>query len=190
MLKHIDPRQLTWVCQPELFILSSDRLVIETEPHTNLRPDGRSAEAVELSIMPKGSFCFSARIDFEYRGVFDQCGLILYEGDRRKMILGTEYMDRELTRLSSIVFHGGRGDHACRDIGSAVNRIWFRIWYRSGAVRVQYSFSSGRWSDFRMFQLKTAQEKLRIGIYACSPGDSWFDCTFSAMTLEEEDTEL
>jgi alpha-N-arabinofuranosidase len=32
------------------------------------------------------------------------------------------------------------------------------------------------------------ERKLKIGIYACSPGNSFFDCTFSGMTLEEENT--
>jgi regulation of enolase protein 1 (concanavalin A-like superfamily) len=186
MKRRIDPRQLIWVTQPELYILSSDKLMIETEPFTDLRPAGGSAEAVELSIMPKGSFCFSARVDFDYRHSFDQCGFILYEGDHRKMIIGTEYHDDEKMKLRCIVYHGGIGDINSRDIGSAINKMFYRIWYRGGAVRIQYSFAGKRWSDFREFQLNHPDRKLKIGIYACSPKNSYFDCTFSAMTLEED----
>lgn len=187
MRKRIDPRQLTWVCQPEFYILSSDKLMIETEPFTDLRPHGGSAEAVEMSIMPKGSFCFSARVDFEYRHSSDQCGLILYEGDSRKMIIGTECQDDERMKLRCIVYHGGIGDHSSRDIGSAITKMFYRIWYRGGAVSVQYSFSGRRWSDFRKFQLNHPERKIRIGLYACSPQNSYFDCTFSAMSIEEDD---
>ncbi len=189
MLKRIDPRQLTWICQPKLYILSSDKLLIETEPFTDLHPHGNSAEAIELSLVPKGSFCFSARVDFEYHEQFDQCGLILYENGKRKLVLGTELRDEEMLKLISIVYHGGRGDLAIRDIGSAVKRMYYRIWYRGSAVRVQYSFSGKRWSDFREFLLREDTEGLKIGIYACSPGNSYFDCTFSAMTLEEDNYE-
>lgn len=186
MIKRIDPRQLTWICQPKLYILASDKIMIETEPYTDLRPDGRSAEAVELSLVPKGSFCFSMRVDFDYREQFDQCGLILYEEGKRKMILGTEGYDDVSCRLNCIVYHGGRGDRSCRDIGTAISRIHYRVWYRGGAVRIQYSFAGTRWSDFREFQLKDPGNRLKIGIYACSPGNSYFDCTFSGMTLEED----
>ena len=174
MLKRIDPRQLTWVCQPKLYILSSDKLLIETEPFTELKPQGNSAEAVEMSIMPKGSFCFSARVDFNYHNSFDQCGFILYDDEKMK--------------LRCIVYHGGAGDISVRDVGSAITRMFYRIWYRGGAVRIQYSFSGKRWSDFREFRLNHPERKLKIGIYACSPGNSFFDCTFSGMTLEEENT--
>ncbi len=186
MIKRIDPRQLTWICAPKLYILSSDKIVIETEPFTDLRPNGKSAEAVELSLVPKGSFCFSARVDFDFHRPFDQCGLILYEEEKRKMIIGTEGHDDETVRLRCIVYHGGRGDHSSREIGTAVSKMYYRIWYRGGAVRVQYSFAGQRWSDFREFQLKDPDSSLKIGIYACSPGNSYFDCTFSAMTLEED----
>ena len=123
MLKRIDPRQLTWVCQPKLYILSSDKLLIETEPFTELKPQGNSAEAVEMSIMPKGSFCFSARVDFNYHNSFDQCGFILYEGENRKMVIGTEYHNDEKMKLRCIVYHGGAGDISVRDVGSAITRM-------------------------------------------------------------------
>lgn len=187
MLKRIDPRQLTWICRPELYILSSDKLLIETEPFTELKPMGGSAEAVEMSIMPTGSFHFTGRVDFEYHHTADQCGLILYEGDQRKMVIGTEYHSYEIMKLRCIVYHGGIGDHSSRDIGGAIRRMHYRIWYRGGAVRVQYSFSGKRWSDFREFQLTHPERKLKIGLYACSPGNSYFDCTFSGMTLEEDE---
>ena len=73
------------------------------------------------------------------------------------------------------------------DIGGAIRRMHYRIWYRGGAVRVQYSFGGKRWSDFREFQLTHPERKLKIGLYACSPGNSYFDCTFSGMTLEEDE---
>ena len=187
MRKRIDPRSLTWVCAPQLYILSSDKIVVETEPHTDLKPAGGSAEAVELSVIPNGNFCFSARVEFEYRDAFDQCGLILYEDERRKMIIGTQYRDKENLQLHTIVFHGTEGDRSVRDIGSAIRKMHYRIWYRSRTVRVQYSFTGRRWSDFREFRLKENHGNLRLGIYACSPGNSYFDCTFSGLTLEEEE---
>ena len=42
-------------------------------------------------------------------------------------------------------------------------------------------------SAFRKFWLTLDEDDtVAVGIYACSPADSWFDCTFSEMILEEE----
>ncbi len=179
--------EMNWICKPQLFLLEEDRIVIETEPFTDLRPAGRSAEAVELSIPAGGSFCFTVRTRFRYKGVFDQCGLILYQGSMRKAIISTQYRDEETTRLQCNVFHQNKGDISVRDIGSAIDTMLYRIWFRGGAVRIQYSFNTEKYSDLREFWLDPKEdEQLGIGIYACSPGNSSFDCTFSDMVLEKE----
>ena len=178
---------MEWLCRPNLFILNSDRVVIETEPFTDIVPAGGSAEAIELSAAPKGSFCFEVRVDFVFHGLFDQCGISLYQGDSRRALCGTVFHNGETMRLQTIVYHEDGGDLAGLDIGSGIRWMYYRLWYRSGEVRFQYSYHGGRWTDFRKFRVDLEGEALRIGIYACSPGNSWFDCTFSKMTLDEEE---
>ena len=187
MRNKIDPRKLKWIYQPKLFVQDEDKLVLETEPFTDLRPAGRGAEAIELSILPQGSFCFSARVDFDFKNTFDQCGLMLYLGENRKAIIGTEYKDPEIMKLSCIVYHNKIGDRSIRDLSANIHSMDYRIWYRGGALRIQYSFSGGRYSDLREFWIDPGKGKMSIGMYACSPANSWFDCTFSNMYLEEED---
>ena len=185
--KHIDPRDLAWICKPQLYLQNSDKVVLETEPFTDLKPAGRSAEAIELSLETNGSFCFTMRCDFQFRNAFDQCGMIVYEGERRKAICGTECRDAFTTCLKCIVYHDEKGDISKRDIGSLISVMYYRVWYRGGAVRIQYSFTGSRYSDLREFWIDPESEKtISIGIYACSPANSWFDCTFSGMTLDEE----
>ncbi|MCR4950034.1 MAG: DUF1349 domain-containing protein [Solobacterium sp.] len=185
-MRQIDLKNLKWICRPQRYAEIGGKLILETEPFTDLRPAGKSAEAIELSFSPEGSFCFTMRVDFDYQGVFDQCGMILYNGKERKALLGTECMDEELTRLQCTVFHGGKGDRSLRDIGSKIRTMYYRTWYRGGAVRMQYSFSGKRYSDFREFRIDP-KETVSLGIFACSPGDSYFDCTFSGMSLQEEE---
>ncbi|MCR5795450.1 MAG: DUF1349 domain-containing protein [Solobacterium sp.] len=186
MKRRIDPGKLQWITKPELYITNSDRILIETEPFSELIPAGSSAEAIELSLSPKGSFCFTIRTEYEYRRPFDQCGITVYAQNERIAVAGTEYRDREMQCLKCIVFHDGRGDQSGRDISSGIRKMYYRIWYRAGALRIQYSFTGSRYSDLREFWAGT-EKKISIGIYACSPGDSWFDCTFCEMMLDEED---
>jgi regulation of enolase protein 1 (concanavalin A-like superfamily) len=187
MIQKIDPRTLNWISRPGLFFLNSKKITVETEPKTELSSRGREAEAVELALSPSGSFCFTCRVEYQFQKTFDQCGVILYLNDKRKAVVSTENRNEEMSRLSCIVFHGGKGDKSIRDIGSAMHEMYYRIWYRAGAVRIQFSFSGSRFDDLRKFWITPGEDdKLAVGIYACSPADSRFDCTFSNMTLEED----
>lgn len=190
MKKIIDPRKLEWIYRPRLFIVNEDKIILETEPFTDLKPARPGAEAIELSIPAKGSFCFSACVDFEFRNRYDQCGFILYKGKEHKALFGMEYYDEESSNLQCIVYHDEYGDKSGRDIGSAIHRMYYRIWYRGGALRMQYSFTGRKFQDFRKFWLEPGELDLSIGIYACSPENSSFDCTFRNMMLEENDQEV
>ena len=189
MPRKVDPRQLKWICRPKLYIQREDKLILETEPFTDLKPAGNSAEAIELSFEPEGSFCFTMRVDFDFHAVFDQCGMILYNGSERKALFGTECRDDEITELSCTVFPGGNGDRSMRALGTGIHTIYYRAWYRGGAVRFQYSFTGKRYSDFREFRIPL-KESVSLGIYACSPANSYFDCTFSGMSLQEEENSI
>lgn len=181
----IDPRNLIWVQQPKLYIATEEKIILETEPFTDLHPSKPGAEAIQLSLEAKGSFCFSIRSDFEYQNPFDQCGIVIYKGKKKRVVFGTEYRDTERTSLQCTVYHDEMGDRSGRDIGSAINRMYYRIWYRGGELRIQYSFAGRRYGDMRKFWLAPDKDKLSIGIYACSPSNSTFDCTFREMILEE-----
>ncbi len=180
----IDPREMKWIAEPELYILSSDKVIMETKPFTDLNTQGSSAEALQLTMHVEDTFCFTVRSEFRFRNKFDQCGIMIYNGSERKAMCGIIKHDDNVNQLACIVYHGGQGDLSCRDIGSVIDSIYYRMWYRNGDVRMQYSYGGRVYSDFRHFRLHT-DDVIGIGIFACSPGNSWFDCTFSEMTLEE-----
>lgn len=189
MKKTINFQEIQWIQKPDRYIQRDDCLVIETQPHTMLRPYGRNgAEAVELSVNPKGNFHFTVRTDFEYRKAFDQCGILLYNDNVRKAVIGVEKRDGSISKLSSIVFHKDGNDRCERDIGSSIHWMYYRVWVRSDIARVQYSFNGQRYSDFRQFSFQNHND-IRIGFYACSPLDSYFDCRFSEMILSDEEEE-
>lgn len=189
MKTYINPKTLKWVHKPEMYIVKENKIILETEPHTDLIRGGSSAEAIELAVVPKGSFCFTAKVEYKYSAMFDQCGLTVYRGDERYAVVSTQYRDKEIQRLQTTVFHDGVGDRSMRDIGSLIRQMYYRIWYRSGACTLQYSFNGKVYTDLRKFIIPYEDNLIKIGIFACSPGDSYFDCTFSNMILEEHKEE-
>ena len=116
MYRDIDLKKLTWICRPKMYAESGGKLILETEPFTDLKPAGKSAEAIELSFSPEGSFCFTMRVDFDYHAVFDQCGMILYNGKEpglpvpgtgRFQGCGQDFLEGFLRDLCRVVFPVG-----------------------------------------------------------------------------------
>ncbi len=186
MKKEINAKELEWIHKPERYIVDKEKVVLETEPYTDISGKRPGAEAIELSLQPKGNFRFTVRADFEYHDVLDACGILLYDGKKRVMICGSKRHNAEVDALECIVFHDKYGDRSSREIGTAIQHLYYRIWYREGAIRVQYSFNGRIYADVRQFHLTVENPTISIGIFACSPGNSSFDCTFSQMELKEE----
>ncbi len=184
MEKKLNLKELKWIHEPKRSVLNENQLILETEPHTSLNLLGGSAEAVELGMETEENFHFSIRCDFRYKKALDQCGIVLYDTNGRKLICGCEKRDGEVSKIVVRVNHVDGTDRSEREIGSAIQWLYYRIWFRGGIVRVQYSFNGKRYSDLREFVVNDKIEK--IGIYACSPNDSYFDCIFSEAVLDKD----
>lgn len=183
MNTHVTFNELKWICQPKLFAIADHKLILETEPFTNLHKNGKCAEA----LMPvEGKvFCMSLRVDFSYKNPLDQCGLVLYEEDERKAAVGMEYHDGEISALVGTVYHNDGFDRNDRDLASGIRWMYYRIWVREDQVLMEYSFNGKKYSGFRRFSVNR-NHRFQIGIYACSPMESSFDCIFSEMTVMKE----
>ena len=170
-----------WLKKPRLFVIKEDSLILETEPFTSIHKENNAAEIVYE--IPK-DFVLKIKTDYFYQNIFDECGFAIYEDSKRKIIVSTKYRDNEITSLQSIVYQDGVGDRCVRDIASNIHTLYYRLWHRGNMLRIQYSFNGQRYRDFRELPIKD-EEKYLIGLYACSPINSIFDCTFSELTVEE-----
>lgn len=186
----VDTKHLKWIHKPQRYIVSDDKIILETEPFTDFTGKKRGAEAIQIQLFEMRTFCFTIRVDFSFSNPFDQCGIVIYEGEKRKMICDVKHHNETVDEIECIVFHEGYGDKSLREIGTAIEKMYFRIIYRGGNILVQYSFQGKIFTDLRLFHVHTDHPLLKLGIYACSPRNSSFNCTFSNMTLlsdREED---
>lgn len=179
----IRARDFKWLSKPERYILQEHKVILETEPFTNLGKKKEGSRAAELVLDSRDSFRFTVKVEFDYQKPFDQCGILLYQKDKKIAVCGAKLHNDAVDELECVVFHKGRGDRSSRSIGTAIRSLYYRVWYRSGHVRIQYSFNGNVYSDVREFWLPDSVKKLKAGIYACSPGDSSFNCTFSHMDI-------
>ena len=185
MLREIDPSQLHWLRRPAMYMFEHNRLVLETEPYTSFHSlSFDSTNAFGMLLDPMTNFCFTARVDYLFRRPEDECGILLKRNNTNWSKAGIECRPDSLD-LACTVYSDGYGDRSCREIGNGIRWMYLRVLYWSGNVRFQYIFNGERYSDMRWLRFAPGEVPVVAGIYACSGGDSYFDCTFSELQLRE-----
>ncbi len=185
MNHQFDFEQMHWMRKPEYYLLQNGKLIIETDPFTSFHAlSFDSTRTCGLMSDLMDSFCFTVRVDYKMLKDADECGIVIRKPKGKWAKAGLENrMDH--FDLACTVYGDGFGDRSCRQVGSGIQWLYFRVLYWNGNARFQYSFNGEKYSDMRWLHLASSKELVEVGIYACSPGDTGFDCTFSNMQLHK-----
>ena len=193
----------SWLNKPIQCHVTETSVVIYTEPKTDFwqrtyygfRNDNAPAFLFETG----ENFTLSAKAKFEYEKQFDQCGLIIYLDSENWFKSSIEYENELFSRLGSVVTNSGYSDWATSDI-VLPSEMWYRLSRRGPDFLIEYSQDGNSYKQMRIFHLKAlgettkemgsvnpplpAQEKIRFGVYACSPSDSSFRAEFTNFMIE------
>ncbi|MEM7376784.1 MAG: DUF1349 domain-containing protein [Pseudomonadota bacterium] len=188
----------TWLNAPQRSTVTDTSVSITTEPNTDFwqrtyygfRNDNAPALVTERA----DNFSFTARVHFDYRRLFDQCGLILYLDSENWFKVSIEHETDTVSRLGSVVTNQGHSDWASSDIPTR-QHIWYRLSRRGPDFLAESSVDGEAFVQMRVFHLHALGETtaemgasdpplpavnaVRVGVYACSPGDSTFTATFT-----------
>ncbi|MGL1891540.1 MAG: DUF1349 domain-containing protein [Spirochaetaceae bacterium] len=199
----IDFTKATWICEPQKYEITTEKVVITTEPETDLWQRSfygfRNDNAPSLLVKSSDNFTFTTRVDFEYKELFDQCGVIVYFDSDNWFKASIEFENSEFSRIGSVVTNMGYSDWATTDI-TLPAFVWYRLSRRGADFLIESSFDGITFNQVRIFHLhklgETTQEMgrsnpplpveqpVRFGLYACSPLKSSFTATFTDMKLE------
>ncbi len=186
----IDIKSMKWTREPKDYTITSDKVEIITEPHTDLwqrtyyhfRND--NAPALQISTDEK-YFSFVVKTEFESKKRFDQCGIVMYL-DSENWIKGSiEYENGQFQHLGSVVTNMGYSDWATTVIDASVKSMWYRFSRREDDYCIECSTDGINFKQMRICHMWKGKEAIRFGIYACSPEDSSFKATFSNMQIME-----
>ena len=164
---------------------------IVTKPHTDLwqrtyyhfRNDNAPVFQMETE---ERYFSFIVKTDFrESHHRFDQCGIVMYLDSENWLKGSVEYEDEEYQHLGSVVTNQGYSDWATTEIDASVKSMWYRFSRREDDYCIECSSDGIRFQQMRICHMEKGNEKIRFGIYACSPEDSSFKAVFSDMKLTE-----
>jgi len=200
----IDFTKAEWIFKPSKFKVTKEFVTITTEAGTDLWQRSyygfRNDNAPSLLLKTTENFTFTTKVKFEYKELFDQCGIIIYIDSNNWFKASIEFENSKFSRIGSVVTNMGYSDWATADI-NLPKHIWYRLNRRGSDFLVEYSFNGIDFQQMRIFHLHILGEttndmgksnpplpakcSVRFGIYACSPSESSFSATFSDMAQEK-----
>jgi regulation of enolase protein 1 (concanavalin A-like superfamily) len=179
---------MKWTRAPKDYTVSDDRVIIISEPHTDLwqrtyyhfRNDNAPVFQIETD---ERYFSFTVKTEFDSKVRFDQSGIVMYLDSDNWLKASIEYEDGQIQRLGSVVTNNGYSDWATVDVDASIKSIWFRLSRREDDFCIENSSDGVHFKQMRICHMFHAKETIRFGIYACSPEDSSFRATFTNMEL-------
>ena len=183
-------QSLTWTREPESYTISDDKIEIITKPHTDLwqrtyyhfRND--NAPVLQMETEEK-YFSFTVKTSFESKHRFDQCGVVVYLDSENWLKGSIEYENETFQHLGSVVTNLGYSDWATTEIDASVKSMWYRLSRRADDYCIECSLDGEKFSQMRVCHMWNGGEKIRFGIYACSPEESSFKATFTNLEITE-----
>ena len=185
-----DINKLQWTREPADYSISSEKIEITTNPHTDLwqrtyyhfRNDNAPVLQIETD---EKFFSFVVKTDFESEHRFDQCGIVMYL-DSDNWIKGSiEYENEKFQHLGSVVTNNGYSDWATTEIDANITTMWYRFSRREDDYCIESSEDGVIFRQMRVCHMWNGGENIRFGIYACSPENSSFKATFTNMEITE-----
>ena len=192
-----------WLNPPSTSHITDSSIALTTDPHTDFwqrsyygfRNDNAPAYLFESG----ENFTFTAKVGFQYKRLFDQCGLIIYIDSENWFKASIEFENDKFSRLGSVVTNLGYSDWATNDI-SLPEHIYYRLSRRGPDFLIEHSFDGKAFKQMRIFHLHKledtseemgkanpplpAKNNIQFGVYACSPSDSSFTAFFDDFKLE------
>lgn len=179
-----------WTREPLDFQISKDTIEITTKPHTDLWQRTyyhfRNDNAPVLQMETKEKyFSFTVKTEFDSKHRFDQCGVVVYLDSDNWMKGSIEYENEEYQHLGSVVTNNGYSDWATTEIPANIKSMWYRLSRREGDFCIECSYDGIKYQQMRICHMFHAQDKIKFGIYACSPEDSSYKATFTNFEVTE-----
>lgn len=189
-MKKIDTSELIWINPPEHSSITDEEIVIHTSPDTDFwRGTYYGLEydnAPGLVLASDERFwTIKAKVAFDSKVHFDQCGLFIYQDENHWMKSGIEYQSNGYQQLFSVVTNNGFSDWSMTNFDRVTQTMYYRLSRRGSDFLLENSTEGLHFSMMRMFHMFHAQDSVRFGFFASSPGDSSFAARFSEIEWTE-----
>ena len=129
------------------------------------------------------SFTFTVKCRFNYKTLFDQCGIAVYLDSDNWFKACIEFHDEQAAWLGSVVTKNGYSDWASLEISGDNETAWYRLSRRNTDYLIEYSPDGTNFKQMRIFHFGEEGRKIKMGLMAASPGNSSFEAFFFDITV-------
>nr|WP_321486023.1 DUF1349 domain-containing protein [uncultured Draconibacterium sp.] len=187
-MNHKLTKDFEWQNKPKEVIVHTDRVLITTEPKTDLWQQTyygfQKVNAPAFLRKVVGDFTFQVKTEYkEAINMYDQCGVLCFFDDENWIKVSVEYENDAVRRLGSVATNLGYSDWASVDIPGSTTQMWYRLSRRGKDFFIESSEDGTQFQQMRMLHMHKSKETARVGIYACSPMDSSFKAVFSEIKI-------
>lgn len=179
---------LFWVREPEKYLIEDKKIIIVTEPKTDLWQRtyyGFQNDNAPVLLMKTAEpyFSFSVKTSFESKHRFDQCGIAVYLDSENWLKASVEYENGDYQRLGSVVTNHGYSDWATTDIPASIKEMWYRLSRRESDFCIECSADGISYQQMRICHLWNGAGEISFGLYGCSPENSSFQAVFTDIAV-------
>lgn len=183
-----DYTKLVWTPETLPCTIAADRIEMTTRPNTDLwqktYADFSCDNAPVLQMATKDLyFSFTIRAAFDYKGQYDQCGIVMHLNSDTWLKASME-REGDICHLGSVATNHGYSDWAATDIDASVNEMWYRMTRRGSDFLLEYSHDGVKFSVLRMCHMWECEGEITFGVYACSPQESSFTAVFTDLDYQ------
>lgn len=183
--------RLHWLNEPSRWSLIGDepRLRLEPEASTDFWQRthyGFQADSGHfLFAEVPGDWVMTTHVRAEPAHQYDQAGLMVRLSPDCWLKTSVEHEPGRAGRLGAVVTHQGYSDWSTQSFSR--KEIWLRVRREGSDYLVDASDDGSHWEQIRMARLleDNGKQRVRCGLYACSPKAAGFSAEFSHLTIRE-----
>jgi regulation of enolase protein 1 (concanavalin A-like superfamily) len=180
------PKDFYWYNEPNKYKFDG-KLVFYTSPHTDFwqrthygfkKDDGHCF----LTTIDK-DFELLAHLEFYYKELYDQSGIMIRINENYWTKVSIEFKNKKISKLGSVATNLGYSDWAMTEISSDTISMWYKVEKKGKDLVIENSLYGNKWTQMRVSHIHTNFKKIEVGIYACSPKNSSFQCIVKNISI-------
>ncbi|HWT73410.1 MAG TPA: DUF1349 domain-containing protein [Mobilitalea sp.] len=189
-MKEFNVNDLVWIRMPKEYQITEKSVEFRTDPGTDLWQrtyygfQHDNAPVLQMKTQEK-YFTFTVKAEFDCKGLFEQCGIVIYLDSDNWVKASFEYESEQIGKLGSVVTNNGYSDWASTDVSADIDMLYYRLSRRESDYLIETSEDGIHFKQMRIFHLNKGAEEISFGIYACSPLDTSFVAKFNEMKLTD-----
>ena len=175
---------MEWLNEPAKWYLEGDRLQVTADPKTDfwrVTHYGFTRDSGHFYFeRVAGDFMAQVKVVGEYRGLYDQAGLMVRLDERNWIKCGVEYVEGR--QNASAVVTRDFSDWSVAPLPGDPAAFWLRVIRRGDHVEVHISLDGEGFTLMRIGYLVPSQEAM-VGSMCAAPEGDGFDVSFDEWKL-------